>query len=60
MIKNGLGGKKTNGIKVKLYQHEYDALLLAIFNGGYGDTLENTINKGAENISKEERFSRLF
>lgn len=60
LLKNGLGDGKTKGIKVKLLQREFDALLLAIFNGGYGDTLENTINKGVENLSKEEIFKAFL
>lgn len=48
------------GIKVKLYQNEYDALLLSIYNGGYGKTLESTINKGVENITEEEIFKAFL
>ena len=41
-------------IKVELLQREYDALLLCLFNGGMGDTLITTINKGVENLTTEE------
>ena len=43
-------------IKVNLLQQEYDALLLCLFNGGMGDTLITTINKGVENLTPEEIF----
>ena len=43
-------------INVNLLQHEYDALLLCLFNGGMGDTLIMTINKGVENLTPEEIF----
>lgn len=47
-------------IKVKLLQREFDALLIAIFNGGFGETLENTINKGVEKLTKEEIFKTFL
>jgi len=45
---------------VKLLQREFDALLIAIFNGGYGETLRDTINKGVENLTKEEIFKTFL
>jgi hypothetical protein len=60
LLENGLGDSKTKGIKVKLLQREYDGLLMAIFNGGYGETLENTINKGVEKLTKEEIFKAFL
>lgn len=48
------------GIKVKLLQREYDALLIAFFNGVYGDALESTINKGVEKLTKEEIFKTFL
>ena len=47
-------------IKVELLQREYDALLLCLFNGGMGDTLITTINKGVENLSPEEVFKAFL
>ena len=38
-------------IKVKLNQNEYDAVISAVFNNGYGETLANAINKGHEYYS---------
>lgn len=57
----GLGSTtNTSGIKVPLLQREYDALVICVFNGGYGDTLETTINKGAVKLSKEEIFKAFL
>ena len=47
-------------IKVELLQREYDALLLCLFNGGMGDTLITTINKGVENLTTEEVFKAFL
>ena len=60
VLEKGLGDKITKGIKIKVLQREYDSLLMAVFNGGYGDTLENTINKGIEKLSKEEIFKAFL
>ena len=47
-------------IKVELLQREYDALLLCLFNGGMGDTLITTINKGVENLTAEDVFKAFL
>lgn len=47
-------------IKVNLFQYEYDALLLCLFNGGMRNTLITTINKGVENLSPEEIFTAFL
>lgn len=44
------GDKK---IIVPLYQHEYDAIISAVFNNGYGETLVAAINKGADYYAKQ-------
>jgi GH24 family phage-related lysozyme (muramidase) len=57
----GFGGKtNTSGIKVPLFQKEYDALVICIFNGGYGETLESTINKGVENLTTSDIFKAFL
>lgn len=58
---SGFGGKtNTSGIKVPLLQREYDALVICLFNGGYGETLESTINKGVDSLSNSEIFKAFL
>lgn len=60
LLENGLGDGETKGIKVKLLQREFYALLLAIYNGGYGLKLEKMINRGVEELTKEEIFKTFL
>lgn len=55
-LRDNNGKYLFEGVKVKLLQREFDALLLAVFNGGYGSTIENIINKGHETYTEVEIF----
>ncbi len=55
-LRDNKGNYLFEGVKVKLLQREFDALLLAVFNGGYGSTLENIINKGPDTYTELEIF----